>query len=367
MAGLLVQNAWNGSAVNTGNQIFYSNPDFNPEPTAADRQHNVALYHPQRDLVLIGFEDIQRNFPACDQDFNDAIFYVSSNPVTAIEKTNLPTVTTTATNDQDNDGVDDNSDDYPTDPNRAFDNYYPFQGGFASVAFEDLWPSQGDYDFNDLVIKANYKHVTNASNFIVDCVYEIQVDHIGASFHNGFGFQFPFSPNDVATVTGTNLTDNIISVAGNGLEANQSNAVVILFDDAFDNEDATLILTVNLSNPYSFSSLNQAGLDPFIFVNGDRSREVHLPGNAPTDLMDDTFFGQGADASNPSANVYYKTSGNAPWALEMNHNFRAPKEKVRIENAYLRFDDWVQSNGAQFLDWYSNTGGGYRNTGNLIP
>jgi LruC domain-containing protein len=54
-----------------------------------------------------------------------------------------------------------------------------------------------------------------------------------------------------------------------------------------------------------------------------------------------------------------------PWAIEINHNYRPPVEKVRIENAYLRFSDWSGSNGANYKDWFSNTSGSYRNSANL--
>ncbi len=362
---VLLQNAWNGNNVDFNRTKLYSNPDFNPEPNANQRQHNVQLYHQQRGLVLIGFEDIERNLGACDNDFNDAVFYVSSNPITAIDNGNLPVISGNTQNDSDNDGVDDNSDDYPNDPDKAFDNYYPYQGGFSSIAFEDLWPAEGDYDFNDLVVDMNCKHVTNSANYVVAAVYTVKIQHIGAAFHNGFGMQFPFAPSDVALVSGYNITDNLVSLGGNGLENSQDNAVIIVFDDAFDNEDATLILNMDMNTPYNFSALNEYGLNPFIFVNGDRSKEVHLPGKRPTSLANEAFFGQLSDASDGAEVNYYKTTGGKPWAVEINNSYKPPLEKVPIEQAYLRFADWVSSGGENYKDWYSNTSTGYRNNSKI--
>jgi len=37
------QNAWNGNSVNTSAQKFYSEPSFNPEPSASQRQHVIQL------------------------------------------------------------------------------------------------------------------------------------------------------------------------------------------------------------------------------------------------------------------------------------------------------------------------------------
>lgn len=361
---VLFRNAWNGFAVNTGAQKFYSNPNFNPEPLPSQRQHLVQLYHTQRDLVLIGYEDIARNEGGCDNDFNDAVFYASANPIEAIPVTNMPTITGNVNNDTDGDGVDNNSDEYPNDPSRAFNSYFPNSNDMVSYAFEDLWPSKGDYDFNDLVVNARYKYVLNASNQIVDVQMKFFVKHIGASFHNGFGVELPVPAGDVTSVTGYNITDGLVTMTGAGIEAGQTNAVIIPFDDAFDNFGDTLTMNVQLAGTYSMSLWNQTGLNPFIFANATRGREIHMSGMAPTDLMDNSWFGQSADDSNPAEGRYYKTKEHEPWGLEINSSFRVPVEKVAIEDAYLKFDTWATSAGSSFSDWYQDKQG-YRNNANL--
>jgi LruC domain-containing protein len=362
---VLLQNAWNGSAVNLNALKLYSRPEFNPEPNPADRQHNVTLYHQLRNLVLIGFEDIERNYAGCDQDFNDCVFYISTNPVTAIDKTNLPPVSSGTTNDDDNDGVDNNSDDYPNDPNKAFDQYYPNASSFASIAFEDLWPGMGDYDFNDLVMDVNYKFTTNASNFITNMQMKFVVRHIGASYHNGFGVEFPFPSSIVSQATGSNITDNLVTLTSTGVESGQTNATIIVFDDAFDSRGDTITINITLNTPFSYSQLNSDGLNPFIFVDGNRGREVHLMDHAPTQLADMSFFGTGSDDSEPSEGRYYRSSKNYPWAIEINNSYKVPTEKTHITKSYLKFNDWVNSRGAQFQDWYSNTEWGYRDLNKL--
>ncbi len=362
---VLIQNAWNGSSVDFTATKLYSRAAFNPEPNAADRQHNVTLYHQLRNLVLIGFEDVARNLSGCDQDFNDCVFYITTNPVTAIDKTNIPPVTPGSNNDDDNDGVDNNSDDYPNDPNKAFDQYYPNANSFASVAFEDLWPGMGDYDFNDLVMDVNYKYTTNASNFITNIRMKFVVRHIGASYHNGFGVEFPFPASIVSSCTPGNLTQNLVSITAAGIERYQSKATVIVFDDAFDNRNDTVTIDMALNTPYSFSQLNTDGLNPFIFVNGERGREVHLMDHTPTDLADVNFFGTSSDDSDPANGKYYRSDNSYPWAIEINNSYRVPTEKTPITESYLKFNDWVNSRGAQFTDWYSNTTGGYRDIGKL--
>nr|NQU89221.1 LruC domain-containing protein [Bacteroidota bacterium] len=138
--------------------------------------------------------------------------------------------------DSDLDGVPDDEDDYPFDPLRAFDNYFPAEG-YGSLAFEDLYPGKGDYDFNDLVVDYRFQTVTNAGNDVVEIFGDFPVKASGASFDNGFGFSLP-DANPLATtgmiITGQNITRNYITLLPGGLEAAQSLPTVIVFDNLFD-------------------------------------------------------------------------------------------------------------------------------------
>lgn len=93
----LIANGWNGSGVGSGNWKVYSNPDFNPETIASDRFHNVLLNDSSNQRIVLGFEDIRRDYASCDQDFNDAIFYVSANPYAAIVTDSMNTITDAST------------------------------------------------------------------------------------------------------------------------------------------------------------------------------------------------------------------------------------------------------------------------------
>ncbi|MCZ8196972.1 MAG: DUF4114 domain-containing protein [Flavobacterium sp.] len=89
---VLLANAWNGSSVTNGLWRLFSNPNFNPESNPSLRQHNVLLNDPDNQRVILGFEDIRRDYGSCDNDFNDAIFYVSANPYEAMRSSNLADV-----------------------------------------------------------------------------------------------------------------------------------------------------------------------------------------------------------------------------------------------------------------------------------
>ena len=65
------------------------------------------------------------------------------------------------TGDTDNDGICDELDDFPEDSTLCCATYTPSELGAGSYAFEDLWPANGDYDFNDLVVSYRYVQMRN--------------------------------------------------------------------------------------------------------------------------------------------------------------------------------------------------------------
>ncbi len=91
---VLLANAWSSSAGTVGYGLWklYSNPDYNPEAQEELRYHNVLLNDPDNERIILGFEDIRRDYSSCDNDFNDAVFYVTANPYTALKTTNYADV-----------------------------------------------------------------------------------------------------------------------------------------------------------------------------------------------------------------------------------------------------------------------------------
>lgn len=85
---VLFSNGWR-SAVTPGNWELYSNANFNTEKSAEKRAHSVSIYNPSLNNVILGFEDLSREHPVCDHDFNDVLFFVSADPPSAIQKANL--------------------------------------------------------------------------------------------------------------------------------------------------------------------------------------------------------------------------------------------------------------------------------------
>ncbi len=290
-------------------------------------------------------------------------------------------VVTGPVTDSDGDGVDDDIDDYPNDDARAFNVYYPNNTDWGTFAFEDLWPGKGDYDFNDLVLDYQFKSVLNSNNGLVEFYTDYSVRAIGASLINGFAFEIPGDPANVSSVTGTNITQSYLSLNGNGTEQNQTNTVVFLFDNAFNmigssgstfintKADITYVepdtnqLYVLYTNPVV--NAGSAPYNPFIVVDEVRGQEVHLAGGVPTNLADQALFGTWADDSNPATGKYYQTANNLPWALDLPVSFDYPIEQVQIIDAYNHFQEWGESGGGSYDNWYENNAG-YRNTQNIF-
>lgn len=103
---VLLANAWNSgsSTVGSGHWQLFSNPDYNPEAQESLRYHNVLLNDPDNERIILGFEDIRRDYGSCDNDFNDAIFYVTANPYSAMRTTNYADVSSAANVTSGNDG-----------------------------------------------------------------------------------------------------------------------------------------------------------------------------------------------------------------------------------------------------------------------
>ncbi|WP_299835333.1 DUF4114 domain-containing protein [uncultured Tenacibaculum sp.] len=91
---VLLANAWSSSQqkVGYGHWTVFSDPDFNPESNPELRHHNVLLSDIENERIILGFEDIRRDYASCDNDFNDAVFYITATPFAAMRINNVADV-----------------------------------------------------------------------------------------------------------------------------------------------------------------------------------------------------------------------------------------------------------------------------------
>lgn len=312
--------------------IRYSTTDFNEIKDGVKRQRTVSLRDKEsKQIVAIGFED------NVDNDYADAIFYIRTSEKDAVDNEVVPEL--------------------PEDPipPANVENTTSYSG---TLTFEDLWPKEGDYDMNDVMIRYTstvYRMLlTNKVFKIVDKFSHI---HRGGYLVNGFGYQFHHLSNsdigDIVIDYPSYISESQhMTTRG---ELGQSHPTIILLDHikALNNKEDIITVTTLLKDvdekkvfpPYN----------PFIFVEADKTRgqEVHLVKYPPTDKADLSLLGTGKDASRPEEGLYYVSVDQMPFALNMPVNdFPLPEEGIRIDVSYPKFATWVQSNGTKEKDWY---------------
>lgn len=350
----IVVNGWNGKSVSETAGILFSNPALNAG-TPAQKQQSVLLNYNNK--YILGFEDKMRSQPGSDDDFNDVVFYITSLVPDAVDDKEIPS--TEEEEDCDKDGIPDADDAYPCDEKQAYDNVSE-----GTLAFEDLWPSKGDFDMNDLVVNYTHNVITNSQNKVVELKATFDLVAMGARYKNGFGFQIPkLTSSQIASVSSSH--DKTV------LESGQDKATILVFENAFDlvpsGQDAmintyahlpkvtcgSITISIKFNSALTMQELGTAPFNPFLIGDQKRGYEVHLPGQLPTSKADLSLFGTKDDASITAEGIYYKTAEGMPFALHLPvGQFKYPVEMAAITQTHLKFTPWATSNGTAFADWY---------------
>lgn len=263
--------------------------------------------------------------------------------------------------------------------------YYPSAGDWTTVAFEDNWPIEGDYDMNDLVVymrTATYKQM-GLINFIQ---ISGEIAAVGAAYHNGFAIRLPGIRRDQIAEDDIIFTINDSKVTSHApLEAFRDEAILILMHNVWDyvsaGEDCTFYRTetgcgsqiqarfeisVPLREPATSSS--SGVYDPFIFATTNawhgshyseppgRRYEIHLKNQQPTEVFDLSLrdVEGSTDATDPASNRYFQSANGLPWALEIGSRWQYPLEYHDLLEAYPEFERFVISNGRQAPAWYAS-------------
>ncbi len=231
---------------------------------------------------------------------------------------------------------------------------------YGTLAFEDLWPNQGDYDMNDVGIyyeSTVYKDVN--TNNIVKIVDVFYAQHNGASYKNGFGYQFSnIAENAIKSVTIEPSVGGLESafMQGRTMEPGQDHPTFILFDNTQEAvaQMASFTVTTTFNSGVKEEAVRPP-YNPFIIAqsNVGRGKEVHLTNQPPTLLANRELLGSDNDRSNANIGLYYASDNGFPFAIHLDRNyFEWPTETVRIDKTYPGFTSWVESSGTNHTDWY---------------
>lgn len=278
--------------------------------------------------VLFSFEDHTN-----DENFSDVVFTMTSNPVDAV--TDIPSV----------------------DVNDGKKTANVLRGIYA---FEDLWPSRGDYDMNDVMVRSDYEKVFNEKG-----VFE-------ESFMLKTFANFAGNANGLAvTLTGAAADAKLeFSVRKPGAETfeaadfERDGKVVLLTPDVKETMGATYRITAKYDAPVAEA---QAGtIKPFIYrtdrdgLTAGKRWEVHIPYEAPTARAEMSFFGTNDDKSIPEKGIYYVRAENYPFAFflsgandgDVAKLLDQTNEKSPIDQVYPAYAEWAATNGEKNKDWY---------------
>ena len=223
-------------------------------------------------------------------------------------------------------------------------------------AFEDLWPAQGDYDMNDVVVDFKHEREMTRNNTTENFKTIYQT------------FYLTTYQNYVTLVSGLALklntkkkpTSIVMKKIASGSDDEETvtfendGSIYYLTNDVKAELGTTYILELFYKDGVGKDDL--ASVEPFIFRKeaNDQEWEVHIPYEVPTAKMDFSYFGKGDDASKVS-------SGNYPFAFYLaGVNIDAFKDTIllraneskMIDKLYPDFLDWSLSKGTEKPQWY---------------
>ena len=320
----ICNNAFRSGIVGNGYRTFYSTTSLN-----SDKRTHTAAFR-INDFVVLSFEDWT------DNDYNDVQFNVWSNPIEAIAP-DVPSVEPIGPSD---------------DRSMAYSMTYK-----GIVAFEDNWPEKGDYDMNDMIVKYNSVLSFNTKNEVIEATDTFTALWAGALYKNGFAYQINTERSNVKC----EITEGDSSWSGQGLDPGIALATVVLFNDAneatADNTRTAVYKVKNVfENPVDHNVLGVAPYNPFIFTHknmGKDRTEVHLVNHVPTEKANMSLFHTSADLSEVEKGVYYVSSNDYPFAINLVDAEKfTTEEGVSVDKSYPHFLTWAKSGGTTNQDWY---------------
>lgn len=311
---------------NLNPKLRYSNPAFNllQNDGVTRMQHSILMVDPELDnCFFMAMEDNN------DFRFNDALFAIMSSTPSSIKQ---PPVI--------------------PDPVEPGEISYKVSG---TLAFEDYWPSRGDYDMNDVVLyfTSTVSKMASGDKRLTRTTTTFTPINDGATYTNGFGFQLDHVARGRIDSLAMSQNGQLIDAR---FEVGANKPTVILFDDmrAVLNKPMVVDIVYKTQGLAVTEAEALPPYNPFIFVN-NREHEVHLTGYQSTSKADDSLRGTQDDLRGDKKGeaMYYVSKDNMPFAIYLSGvHFNYPDERQDIRNKYPQFSLWAKSFGAQYLDWY---------------
>lgn len=303
------------------------NPDepcsiVGPDHWETDLVQAIRYRSVKENCLLYAFEDVPINETAankywnwgggCDFDFNDFVFAITATPEITIETQNL----------------------LPDQLQTELE---------GTLLYEDLFPVEGDYDMNDLIVEYKLTMNYNADDNIltsVDC--EFTPKSSSALYHNGLYLVW-----DVKTETSG---------------SRQQIGPYTIFEDHTAVMGQTIKKTIDLSHlnlNVKEGEFKWKEFNPYI-VPRETGYEVHCYNMPPSKAHAASSLYLALDPWQKKYAVHDFKTGIRPYQFAINltgfRGFSPVTEGVRIDLEYPSYTKWYKSSGAEGKDWYKQKG-----------
>ncbi len=267
----LVADGWRNNAVSQGNYLLYANAAFNPEPTAALRAHTVLLQDKASGKLILGFEDTRRDHGS-DNDFNDVLFYITANSLTAIQTENIvvaqPPATTPVSNNTPpatppaNEPPANNPAPTGTNPGAT----PPGNSNHAAAEHTHGPTATNSHNTTNVHNTTNAHHTTN-SNQSSNSNNVTNTNHHNSTVNN--------TTNNTHTNTSTNTNTNTHTANSNNVNSNNTthNTTII--------NNTTIVTTASHTNVGSNNQSQSNNTNYGPIPNGRTPNGTNRPGNPP--------------------------------------------------------------------------------------
>jgi LruC domain-containing protein len=242
--------------------------------------------------------------------------------------------------------------------------YSPAQATHGTLLFEDLWPANGDLDFNDQTIAYNYQFLLNNQHQVTALQANINVLAVGATLHNGLYLHLPLTRSSVAGATFT-LVDsagNTRALTPNGretdlvLELTPDTRDLFARQDPFINTQASapaqqgtaFHVTIQFAAPTALD-MSLVPYDLFIARSDNYRHQIHQEIYPGTDQMDETLFRRQDDRS--TATQHFINEKGLPFVIAVPDALVWPLETVSIDKLYGDLVDFAATGGGS-PNWY---------------
>lgn len=258
-------------------------------------------------------------------------------------------------------------------------------------AFEDLWPSKGDYDMNDAVIEVRnemeyYSHGNLSSDeMLSNEAFYLTTYQNYVTRENGLGFKITWvsgfsTKNDLATIYLKKILPGhkdpvpVAEYMNNGNKyyfmpefSKLSDDVFLLTDNISKELGASYVLEVTYTKARATSGV--LSVKPFIYRPiGSKDNpynfrwEVHIPKDKPVDKGNESLYKTEPFENSTSSSPYYGDE-YYPYAVQLKgvdiSNFKktilmGSNESRPIDEFFLEFKEWSKSKGTKNLQWYEH-------------